>query len=110
MENAEAGKFFQSFEKKISEHYETISKEENINISSEDGMVSNILTKTAKKNGETIYLEEASKKANKARKFQKKKLIVFFIQYLIASKMARTRSGLARRTNSFDNKRFAAAK
>lgn len=49
MENAEAGKFFQSFEKKISEHYETISKEENINISSEDGMVSNILTKTAKK-------------------------------------------------------------
>ena len=48
MENAEAEKFFLSFEKKNSEHYETISKEENININSEDGMVSNILTKTAK--------------------------------------------------------------
>ena len=41
MENAEAEKFFLSFEKKFSEHYETISKEENVNISSEDGMVRN---------------------------------------------------------------------
>ena len=31
-------------------------------------------------------------------------------QYLIASKMARTRGGLARRINNFENRRFAAAK
>ena len=37
-------------------------------------------------------------------------MIVPFIQYSIANEMVRTRGGLVRRTNNFDNRRFAAAK
>ena len=37
-------------------------------------------------------------------------MIVSSTQYSIASKMVRTRGGLARRINNFENRRFAAAK
>ena len=37
-------------------------------------------------------------------------MIVSFIQYFIASEMARTRDGLARRPNNFDDRRFGAVK
>ena len=37
-------------------------------------------------------------------------MTVSFIQYLIANEVAGTRDGLARSSNNFDNRRFAAAK
>ena len=37
-------------------------------------------------------------------------MIVSLIQYLIANQRTRTRGGLSRRPNNFDNRRFAAAK
>ena len=73
------------------------------NLDSEDGIVSDILTR------ETIHSEEAIPKVNEARKFQKI-IDSFFHSILIANKMARTRGGLARRRNNFNNRRFAAAK
>ena len=72
----------------FSEHHENILKEENIekngNLDCEDGKVSDVLTKIAKKFRETIRSGEASKKVKKVRKFLK--LIDSFFHSIFDSK------------------------
>ena len=104
--NAEAEKFLLLFEKTFFEHLEKTLKEENIekkSLDSEDGIVSDILTKIAKEIRGTIHSEEAREKVNKVRKFLKI-IDSFFHSILTANEMAK------KPPNNFDNRRFAVAK
>ena len=68
-------KFLILFEKTFSGHYENTLKEENteknVNLDSEKGIVSDILTKLLKTSENIHSEEEAREKVNKARKFLK---------------------------------------
>ena len=101
--DAEAEKFLLLFDKTFSEHHQ--KKLNDANLDCEDGIVDDILTKITKQIRENILSNE---KVIKATKFLK--VIHTFNQYLIVKEMARTRGGLARRPNNFDNRRFGAAK
>ena len=69
MEVAEAEKFLLLFDRTFSEHHEKkFNNENNANLDCEDELVSNILTKNAKKNRERIHSHE---KVSKATKFLK---------------------------------------